>query len=338
MVEFARVDPTNDGHFDAWFAVLQRSEVLRDLGQGRGWHPDEWRARALDEFAPAYHQLFSYGEALDHPVAVGSLEVTRADNLHWIRGDLFVDPTQRRNGYGSALLGHLEDTARALGRSTMLLWVMEGGHERGKGPNRNFAALHGYDAVEENVRRDLAWPRPKGELDSLHAEWSPYASVYEVLSWRGPTPESVVNGRAHLSAVMPVEVPDAGFGLEEEVWNAARVRHHERQTNEMGRDLLVAAARHLESGELVGFSELSVSREQPDTAYQWDTLVLSAHRGHRLGGLMKIATMRMLSDAEYPTRRITTFNSAINEPMIAVNQALGAIEAGGIVTWRKQLI
>jgi len=337
-VKFARVDPTNDGNFDAWFGVLQRSEILRDLGEGRGWHPDEWRARALNESAPAYYQLFSYGEALDHPVAVGSLEVTRIDNLHWIRGDLFVDPTQRRHGYGSALLGHLEDAACALGRTAILFWVIEGGHERGEGPNRSFATLHGYDVVEEYVRRDLAWPRPNGELDRLHAQWSPFASAYAILSWRGPTPESVVQGRAHLSAVMPVEVPDAGFGLEEETWNAERVRHHENETNEMGRDLLVAAARHLESGELVGFSELTVSRAQPDTAYQWDTLVLRAYRGHRLGGLMKIATMRMLLGAEYETRRITTFNSAINEPMIAVNEALGAIEAGGIVTWRKQLI
>ena len=337
-MEFTRVDPTNDEHFDAWFGVLQRSEVLRDQGQGRGWHPSEWRARALDETAPAYHQLFSYGDDLLKPVAVGSLEVTREDNLHWIRGDLFVDPTQRRRGYGSLILGHLEDTARAIGRPTMLLWVIEGSDERGSGPSRNFAPQHGYDIVEENIRRDLTWPRPVGELARLQATWSPFANDYDVLSWRGPTPESLVDARAHLSAVMPVEVPDAGFDLEEESWNAQRVRHHERETNEMGRDLLVAVARHRGSGELAGFSELSVSREQPDTAYQWDTLVVGVHRGHRLGGLMKLATMRLLAEGTYATTKISTFNSEINAPMIAVNDALGARVSGGIVTWRKSLM
>jgi len=80
-------------------------------------------ARAnLDDDAPAYHQLFVWGEDRLHPVAVGALEVTRKDNLSWIRGDLFVDPVERRKGHGTTLLGHLEETARQLGRSSLLFW------------------------------------------------------------------------------------------------------------------------------------------------------------------------------------------------------------------------
>jgi hypothetical protein len=87
----------------------------------------------------------------------------------------------------------------------------------------------------------------------------------------------------------------------------------------------------------VGYSELTVSRDQPQTAYQWDTLVVRRHRGHRLGGLLKVATMRLLESGQYPTRKITTFNSMLNEPMIAVNEALGARVAGAMVAWRKDL-
>jgi hypothetical protein len=105
----------------------------------------------------------------------------------------------------------------------------------------------------------------------------------------------------------------------------------------MGRDLLVAAVRHRESGELVAYSELTVSRDQPQTAYQWDTLVVRRHRGHRLGGLLKVTTMRLLADGGYATTKITTFNSTLNTPMIAVNEALGARIAGAMVAWRKDL-
>jgi hypothetical protein len=80
-----------------------------------------------------------------------------------------------------------------------------------------------------------------------------------------------------------------------------------------------------------------VSRDQPETAYQWDTLVVRAHRGHRLGGLLKVSTMRLLEAGQYATKKISTFNSVLNEPMIAVNEALGARVAGSMVVWRKDL-
>jgi GNAT superfamily N-acetyltransferase len=336
-VEFSRIDPTDDTQFHAWFGVLQRSERSREGRSGQGWHPDEWRARAIDESAPKVFRLYSYGPSVDQPVAVGALEVTRDDNLAFIEGNLFVDPDQRRRGYGSAALAELEACARELERPTLVIFVIEGSGEIGTGPNRSFGAHHGYRVAEENVRRDLAWPRPDGELDRLWDDWRPFATDYDIVSWSNATPEELLPARAHLSAIMPAETPHVDIEVEAEHWDATRVRHHEAMTDAMGRDLLVAAAQHHASGELVGFSELTVSRDQPQTAYQWDTLVVRHHRGHRLGGLLKIATMRLLEDGNYATEKITTFNSRLNAPMIAVNEALGARIAGAMVAWRKDL-
>ena len=336
-MEFTRIDATNDAQFDAWFGVLQRSERAREGEPGQGWHPDEWRARSINETAPKVFRLYSYGPSVERPVAVGALEVTRDDNLAFIEGNLFVDPFERRRGYGSALLGELETCARELGRPTLVVFVIEGSREIGSGPNRAFSAHHGYRIAEENLRRDLIWPRPDGELDRLWNEWSPFATEYEIISWNNETPEELLDTRAHLSAIMPAETPHVDIDVEAEHWDAARVRIHESTTNAMGRDLLVAAARHSATGELVGYSELTVSRDQPQTAYQWDTLVVRAHRGHRLGGLLKVATMRLLEAGQYPTKKITTMNSKLNTPMIAVNEALGAHIAGAMVAWRKEL-
>jgi GNAT superfamily N-acetyltransferase len=336
-VEFSRIDANDDHQFNAWFGVLQRSEQSRDGERGQGWHPDEWRARSIDESAPKFFRLYTYGPSLDRPVAVGALELTREDNLAFIEGNLFVDPVQRRRGYGSATLADLERCARELSRPTLVIFVIEGSHEIGTGPNRAFAARHGYRVAEEMVRRDLPWPRPDGELDHLWLEWSPFATDYDIISWNDGTPEELVDARAHLSAIMPAEAPHVDINVEVEHWDAARVRIHETTTDRMGRDLLVAAARHRDSGELVGYSELTVSREQPQTAYQWDTLVVRRHRGHRLGGLLKVATMRLLEAGGYDTKKITTMNSVLNTPMIAVNDALGAHIAGAMVAWRKDL-
>jgi GNAT superfamily N-acetyltransferase len=336
-MHFTRVDPRDGAQFSAWFNVLQRAEQSRDGAPGQGWHPDEWRARSIDETAPRYFRLYSYGPTIERPVAVGALEVTREDNLAFIEGSLFVDPAERRRGYGSAILNELESSARDLGRPTLVIFVIEGSREIGTGPNRAFAARHGYRVAEENVRRDLEWPRPSGELDRLWSEWSPHATDYDIVSWSNGTPDDLVDARAHLSAIMPAETPHVDIDVEAEHWDAARVRLHEKTTDEMGRDLLVAAARHRATRELVGYSELTVSREQPQTAYQWDTLVVRRHRGHRLGGLLKVATMRLFEAGGYPTEKITTFNSTLNGPMIAVNEAIGARVAGAMVAWRKDL-
>ncbi len=334
---FGRIDANDDVLFDAWFGVLQRSEQSRDGERGQGWHPDEWRARSIDETAPKYFRLYSYGPSLDQPVAVGALEVTRDDNLALMEGHLFVDPNERRRGYGSTLLAELEGCAREAIRKTLVIFVIEGSREIGTGPNRAFALRHGYRVAEENVRRDIVWPRPPGELDRLWSQWIPFATDYEIVSWTDGTPEEVLEARAHLSAIMPAEAPHVDIDMEAEHWDAERVRIHETTTDKMGRDLLVSAARHRASGELVGYSELTVSRDQPQTAYQWDTLVVRAHRGHRLGGLLKVTTMRLLETGGYATKKITTMNSVLNGPMIAVNEALGARIGGAMVAWRKDL-
>jgi GNAT superfamily N-acetyltransferase len=335
-VVFRRVNAHDDADFFAWFDVFERAELERDHGRHEGWLPQELRARALDEAAPTVHQLYAL---LDEDVVVASavLEVTRDDNLAWICGDLFVDPLKRRRGYGSIALKHLEATASHLGRSTLVSWVVEDGPETGRGPNRTFAPRHGYEVFEENIIREIDWPRPEGELDRLATSWAPNAADYEIVTWRQAAPDSLVAGLAELKAVMPVEVPDSGIGREEERWDNHRYRLHEQRVDDMGRDLLVAAARHRASGDVVGLSELTVSRERPGTAYQWDTLVLRVHRGHSLGALLKIATMRLLEDGQYQTEKIVTSNNSVNSAMIAVNESLGYYPTGGIVGWRKDL-
>jgi GNAT superfamily N-acetyltransferase len=335
-VIFRRVDAHDDADFSDWFEVFERAELERDHGRHEGWLPQELRARALDDAAPTLHHLYAL---LDEDVVVASavLEVTRDDNLAWICGDLFVDPPKRRRGYGSIALRHLEATASQLGRSTLVLWVVEDGPEHGSGPNRAFAPRHGYEVFEENIIRELDWPRPDGELDRLELTWAPKDAEYDIVTWSRTAPHALVAGLADLKAVMPIEVPDSGIAREEEKWDEHRYHLHEHRVDEMGRDLLVAAARHRASGDVVGFSELTVSRERPGTAYQWDTLVLRAHRGHALGTLLKIATMRLLQEGQYPTTKIVTSNNSVNTAMIAVNEALGYYPSGGVVGWRKVL-
>ena len=336
-MQMRRVDATDPHDFDEWFSLFARCDHARDGVSGQGWHPDEWRARAsADHEAKVWH-LLSFGDLGQLPVAVASAEVGRDDNLHWLRTDLQVDPELRRRGHGTAALHVLENYTRSLGRQSLVVNVMEGSNEVGRAPNRSFAPLMGYRIADEAVRRDIAWPRPTGELDRLHSAWEPFAADYEIVLWQGSTPNEWVADRIHLSAVMPSEAPYADLDVHEEKWDEQRLREHEHTVKQMGRELFVAVALHRPTHRLVGYSELTSSREFTETAYQWDTFVLKAHRGHRLGGLLKIANMKQPGFAEMNVSRISTFNSSLNEPMIRVNDELGSQVTESSVMWRKDL-
>ena len=98
-----------------------------------------------------------------------------------------------------------------------------------------------------------------------------------------------------------------------------------------GRTVLSAGA--VTDGRLVAFTDLQIPLAQPERAHQAGTLVLSEHRGHRLGALVKVAVLRELAATLPEVRRISTYNSDSNLPMVAVNEALGFRPAGHVSYW-----
>jgi RimJ/RimL family protein N-acetyltransferase len=93
----------------------------------------------------------------------------------------------------------------------------------------------------------------------------------------------------------------------------------------------------VQDGRLVGFTDLQIPLAQPERAHQGGTLVLREHRGHRLGALMKAAVLRELAATFPSVRRVSTYNSDSNRPMVAVNEALGFRPAGRLSTWSLRL-
>ena len=134
---------------------------------------------------------------------------------------------------------------------------------------------------------------------------------------------------------MTTDAPSGDVPTEEEQWNGARVREYEAAHVARGRTVLSAGA--VRDGRLVAFTDLQVPLASPQHAHQGGTLVLTEHRGHRLGARVKVAVLRRLA-AELPAvRRISTYNFEGNRPMVAVNEALGFRAAGQLSTWSTRL-
>ncbi len=137
---------------------------------------------------------------------------------------------------------------------------------------------------------------------------------------------------------MSTDVPMGEQQLEEEVWDAERVRGVEAMLATQNRAKVTTAARHEATGRLVAFTEVVVPLGAPESAWQHDTLVLREHRGHGLGFAMKLANLWAVTERHPAVRAVNTWNAADNEHMIAVNEAMGFRVVSHSTYWRKPLV
>jgi GNAT superfamily N-acetyltransferase len=323
----------DDELFPAWCAVWAASQ--------RAERPDEAPRPASDHVALG-RQLLGSGGSRDgtHRAAivdggvVGALRVIlpTKDNPTVGIVDLAVHPRHRRRGVGGRLLAEAVGLAAAAGRTELIADMDEPGPAA---PGRPFAHRRGWTCDLVETRRDLDLPSDEQRLAALEAEAQQAAAGYDLVLWRDRTPEDLLDDWAVLEQRMTTDAPQGELPLEEERWDGDRIREYEAMHVARGRSVLSAGA--VKDGRLVAFSDLQVPLAQPQRAHQGGTLVLAEHRGHRLGALVKTAVLRELAAAMPEVRRISTYNSDSNRPMVAVNEALGFGPAGQLSTWSFRL-
>jgi len=96
-------------------------------------------------------------------------------------------------------------------------------------------------------------------------------------------------------------------------------------------------ARERATGGLAGHTTDGVPGSTPGYAWQGDTSVARAHRGHRLGLLLKLDMLRWLREEEPQLRTIDTGNAASNSYMISINELLGYRILARHVGWQRHL-
>lgn len=330
------LDPAQDGLFRAWHAAATAS-AADELGDRETvWSVEEVRGRQRET-----KDLHTYLAAVDADgVVVGAawLTMPTRDNLHAASVELDVVPGRRREGIGSLLLTEVERRAREAGRRTLTLE----GIRRPDSEDRQtpFTRAHGYAVGLVNLRSDLDLPGGAADLDRVLAPIEREAgapSGYRLLTWWDGVPEEWLDQRAALAARMSTDAPMGDLEVEPEVWDAERLREQTRLIRAQGRRIVETVAVHEATGRAVAFTDLAVAQHTPTTAYQWDTLVLSEHRGHRLGMAVKAANLRALLAGLPDVRRVVTFNAASNAPMLRVNRAMGFEVVGTLTQWHKDL-
>ena len=257
--------------------------------------------------------------ATDQGSAVGwyRLELPVRENADQAYLNLVVHPAGRRCGLGRALLQHAAGRAAANGR------IVLNGAARDGSPGEAFARVAGAKPGLVEVQRVLDIGKlEQGKLAGLRGPAERAAAGYSLVSWVGPVPEEYIEQTAAVYNGMADAPRDAE--ISHEAWDAQRVRERVNglRPQYAMRDYAVAA-RHEDTGELAGLTEVSVDPADPGWGFQVFTVVRREHRGHRLGLLLKIAMMELLATTEPQLERIVTWNGQSNEHMIAVNEAMG---------------
>jgi GNAT superfamily N-acetyltransferase len=335
-VQIVEVDPAaDDGRLEQAVEVAMVSGRAAFGDRHTVYSADEVRAKHRELTAADMRVLVALVDG--EPVGEAMLDLPLRDNPHFATATLSVVPQLRRRGVGSRLLAELERRARAAGRTTI---CVESTAPSGRpDPAVGFAGGHGYSAALAELRSDL--DLPEGSLDpvlaGLEAEAAAHSAGYRLLTWWDDVPVRWLDQRARLAGRMSTDAPMGEVDFQPEVWDADRVLESFRVAKAQGRRMVETAALHVGSGQLVAVTMMAAPGHTPETAYQWDTLVLKEHRGRRLGQLVKAANLRALR-AELPAvRRIVTWNAEINEPMMRVNRAFGFVPVGTMTEWQKTL-
>lgn len=252
-------------------------------------------------------------------------------------------------GFGSAAYALVERTAHQHGRTVLQSWA-----EHPAAPGPRLAAPTGYEDVPvdhaarfllhrgytlEQIERisALELPGSQADVDRLLAQARDASGDYRVVRWFAPTPPEWADGYAWLKSRMATDAPAAGLEFDEEIWDAQRVARHDAQYVEPGRTLLVTAAEHIATGQLCAFNELAIGKDRTEATHQHDTLVLTEHRGHRLGMLVKCDALRTWRDVAPRSPRVITYNAEENRPMLAINEAIGFAPIAYEGAWKKVL-
>jgi len=266
--------------------------------------------------------------------------------------DVMIAPGRWGEGAEQALLSAVEDEARRLGRTTIQMFTLHraGGTGPMLAPSTGWGAIPADDRQTvfclasgltlEQVERNSAFDM-RGSFEHVErmlAEALDKAgTAYRPVAWTSPTPEIYQESLAYAMSRMSTDVPTGGLDIDEEKWDAERIRRRDARLKAQGFTVSVACVEHVPTRRIAAYNELAIAGEHSGATHQWGTLVLKEHRGRRLGAIVKCVNLRRWRDLVPESPRVSTFNAEENRHMLGINEALGFAPVSYAGAWKKVL-
>lgn len=373
IIKLAVPSPETTELDDLQRAYTQMTREADQVLYGHGDFSDSDQAHLANWKATEYWDQHHFVAVADsRVVGIANLLNPLKEDRHLAYTYLWVHPGFRRRGVGSALARTLEQTTRSAGRSTLQAWhpgpLIEIDSPDAIVPPTGFGAADArIPAVAWMVRLGFQLgqveristlaipPAPQGvspgvervgnqplrgpwleRITSLRDAAAQRASGYRTVTWRGPVPEEYRMGIAQLDAQMTSDTPVGALSFETRTPDPERIAYNDAKRTKSGMEWQTTLALSVD-GEAAAFTVL----EWPDPAApgirQDATLVMPAHRGHRLGMLVKAEAMLHLVAHHPGAARIHTWNADENAYMLNINVELGYEPAGYESAWELTL-
>lgn len=329
--EIRRVDPADEALLRAIW------EVGSAVAAETPWAHDfpEWRAALRTWTVPvstAERRLWcAYVAGV--PAGYAEAEIPLSDNTHLVEVYVGVAAAHRRVGLGSALLEAVAEEARSRDRSVLMTGFNAGFD--GVGPGQGFAEARGFELAQFDVEKVLDVPAHLADWPRLLADVEQASAAYRIVDWIGPCPDEHLDALCALASGFVGEIPLGDLALENEHWDERRVREHDARHAASGRYDLTTLA-YAPDGSPAGYTTV-IARRDADYAFQDATLVVPAHRGHRLGLRLKLLNQLALVEHFPHVRTIETGNAGDNDHMNAVNEQLGFRPVGRWLEMQRRL-
>lgn len=317
VVEIRELDRHDEAQVRAFWEVERDAVADRPYNTFLAW--EAARTYIPMEFTD---RLRCFAAAFDGDTLVGAVAggAPLTDNTHRAHYEVAVLPAHRRRGLGTLLADEFERWAAAHGRRVIAGEVFA--PVEGRSPALEFAEGRGFRVTIEDGMKVVDIAETRDRWDGLAAECAPHHLDYELRTVWSPLPEELVGGHNAINNMFMSEAPSGDADVEDENWTPERLRADEERAAKGGRrDVRTFALTR--DGEVAAMTELFVNEHSPERGFQSGTLVVPAHRGHRLGLAVKVANQQALADAFSALEWIITGNADVNTHMNAINDRLG---------------
>ena len=322
-MQFLNARELDQIQFEAALELQQRLDRARDpdlpvtpAAELRATFDDDASENARHERIVA----FDDGQA----VAFGHLELTR-DPANAALAIVEITPVQ--SDASISVLSELLPMARADGRTSVIAWG---------------DCTPEADAFWTGLGAELRSTEQESDLDvaAVNAElmrrWINAApGDIDLVDWQGRCPDEYINALVVTANAMN-DAPTDNLEIEDMSFDAATLRADFDARDACGIDyvgILAVCA----DGSAAGATEVFVNRLRPAYSWQWNTVVLPAHRGRGIGRWMKAAMWQRLRAEAPEVAMLRTGNAESNAAMLAINNEMGFRPSHLMGCWQADL-
>ena len=274
------------------------------------------------------HERFAVLDG-DTVVALAHLELEQGDdNPHLASSEIFG--AAARPDAGRAAVDVMLDVAEEDNRTSLMGWgpndPAEGEFWTGVG------GVHRYnERISSLDLRSVDADLMRRWIDARQER----AADVELVRWTERCPDEVIDAYAVSMSAMS-DAPKGDLSLNDWTVSPDDVREDESARAAVGSRIHVIFA-VTPDGEPAGHTAIHENLHRPEASWQWDTVVLDAHRRRGIGRWLKAEMWQQLRDTAPHINQLRTGNASNNDAMLSINVAMGFRPVHEFGAWEAPL-